>query len=117
MQHKGLFLYPQTRQLVTSTLNMNQLNRIPTFLIPPPPAPAQPLKRRRSTSNKNVSWKGKEGVKVFNYWRTKHKNDIKFREKRVITSTSIHPLRSNPLLFHLVMTTSSQYGNVKLTAK
>ena len=102
MQHKGLFLYPHTRHLVTSTLNMNQINRMPTFLIPPPPAPAQPPKRRRSNSNKNVSWKGKEGVKVFNYWRTKHKNDIKFREKRVITSTSIHPLRSYPVINKII---------------
>lgn len=98
MQHTNFFLYPQTRKLITSTLQMNQPRRPLTFLSPPPPPP----KRRKSRSTKKVSWKVKEGVKVFNYWRSKHENDIKFREKRVITGTSIHPLRSYPVIRKII---------------
>ena len=75
MQHTNFFLYPQTRKLITSTLQMNQPKRPLTFLSPPPPPP----KRRKSRSTKKVSWKVKEGVKVFNYWRSKHENDIKIK--------------------------------------
>jgi len=99
MQHAGLFLYPRTRRLMTSTLHMKQIRRPPTFSTPPPPPP----KRRKSRSTKSVSWQPEKGVKVYNYWRRKHENDIKFREKRVITSTKIHPLRSYPAINKIIM--------------
>ena len=98
MQHAGLFLYPRTRKLITSSLHMNKIRRAPTFLTPPPPPP----KRRKSQSTKSVSWKCKEGVKVFNYWRRKHEDDIKLRSKKEIQSQKIHPLRSYPVINKII---------------
>jgi len=94
MQHAGLFLYPRTRKLITSSLHMNQIHRPPTFLTPPPPVP----KRRKSRSNKRVSWHCEKGVKIYNYWRCKYENKIKFREKKKIKSQPRHPLRSYPII-------------------
>jgi len=127
MQHAGLFLYPRTRKLITSSLHMKKIRRAPapppaqrlecmpyvdaagtpwfperarqpTFLTPPPPPP----KRRKSRSTKRVSWKVKEGVKVFNYWRRKHQDDIKLRSKKEIQSQKIHPLRSYPVINKII---------------
>jgi len=94
MQHAGLFLYPRTRKLITSSLHMNQIQRPLTFLTPPPPAP----NRRKSQSNKRVSWHCEKGVKIYNYWRCKHENNIKFREKKKIKNQPRHPLRSYPII-------------------
>jgi len=105
MQHAGLFLYPQTRRLITSSLHMNKIQRAPTFLTPPPPSP----KRHKSRSTKRVSWKCEEGVKVYNYWRHKHKDDIKLREKKEIQSEKIHPLRSYPAINKIIWPLITHY--------
>ena len=98
MQHAGLFLYPRTRRLITSSLHMNKIQRHPTFLTPPPPPP----KKRKSQSTKRVSWKCEEGVKVYNYWRRKHENDVKLCAKKEIQSQKIHPLRSYPVINKII---------------
>jgi len=80
---------------------MNKIRRQPTFLTPPPPPP----KRRKSRSTKRVSWKcgeGVKGVKVYNYWRCKYKDDIKLRAKKEIQSQKIHPLRSYPVINKII---------------
>jgi len=98
MQHAGLFLYPRTRRLITSSLHMNQNHRPPTFLTPPPTPPI----RRKSRSTKHVSWRGEEGVKIYNYWRYKHEDDIKFREKIKMKNEARHPLRSYPVINKII---------------